>query len=323
VWPAGPIAIGPGGNVWFAGAFVQAGANYAAIGEVTSKGQVKVYDVPSTVQRHKSGSYYNEPVPPTLISGPDGDLWFGEQFGKTTGIARISTSGKQGSTIPTGNAYALTLGPGERVWFLNNDPNDPSLGVSDLSLGIATRSGIVVIQDPPGLNLGRYKYGDYAGENTIMTLGPDGNLWLTNGSSSIERISGLNTLLGSLDYQHRPKTAPDYLRGAYGSYWTNTTSSAQPTFAGIANPGSEVTLWVQMQGQSQRVSIGQVKASKFDGSWTLKSHLKLTSGYYAVTATQTGDTGPPSVLYSLQPDSSGTLSNALLIQSPHSGKGKS
>jgi hypothetical protein len=72
------------------------------------------------------------------------------------------------------------------------------------------------------------------------------------------------------------------------------------------------------------VSIGQVRASKFDGSWTLKSHVKLSNGNYAITASQTGDTGPPSVLYSPQPDSSGDLSNALVIQLPqHGTKGKS
>ncbi len=153
-----------------------------------------------------------------------------------------------------------------------------------------------------------------------MTFGPHGNLWLTDGTSGIECISGLDTVLGALDYRSRLKAAPDYVRSAYGNYWTNTTSSAQPTFAGIALPGSEVTLWVQMQGQSQPVPIGQVKASKFDGSWTLKSHVKLGNGYYAVTATQSANAGMPSVLYSLAPDSSGNLSNALVIQTAHRAK---
>ena len=35
-----------------------------------------------------------------------------------------------------------------------------------------------------------------------MTLGPDGNLWATSGQSSILRISGMDTLAGSLDYRH-------------------------------------------------------------------------------------------------------------------------
>ena len=69
------------------------------------------------------------------------------------------------------------------------------------------------------------------------------------------------------------------------------------------------------------MSIGQVKASKSDGSWILTSHLGGgADGNYAVTATQTGDSGPPSELYSLEPDSSGNLSNALVIQRRHAGK---
>ncbi len=147
VWPVEAIAIGPGGNVWFSGSLLESDAAYAAIGEVTAKGRVKVYDVPSTAQRHKPGSYYATPNPPNLISGPDGDLWFGDEWGKTTGIGRISTSGKSESTIPTGIAYDLMRGPDGRVWFLNDDPNG-------LSLGVATRSGIVVTLDPPGLNVG-------------------------------------------------------------------------------------------------------------------------------------------------------------------------
>ncbi len=88
-----------------------------------------------------------------------------------------------------------------------------------------------------------------------------------------------------------------------------------PTFSGVARPGAEVTLAGQKQGEIQPVLIGKVRASKSDGSWTLKSHVKLSAGTYAVTATQSGDTSPPSVLYSLEPDSSGNLSNALVIKS--------
>jgi streptogramin lyase len=299
---SGAITIGPNGNAWFSGVLVGTDAEaVSGIGEVTSKGKVKVYDVPST-------------EPTNLISGPDRHLWFGGQLSGTTFIGRISTRGQSGAAIPTGIAYDLTRGPDGRVWFLGVGANGPSLGV-------ATRSGIVVTQNPPGLNIGAPTA--YAGADRVMTFGPHGNLWLTDGTSSIERISGIDTVLGALDYRHRQSAAPDYVQISYGgtplpglNYWTNTTSSAQPTFAGIAKPGSEVTLWVQMQGQKRPTSIGRVKASRFDGSWTLKSHVKLTNGDYAVTATQSGHTGPPSVLYSLEPNSSGNLSNALVIQAP-------
>jgi streptogramin lyase len=306
------ITIGPNGNAWFWGLFSTAeagGAAAAGIGEVTSKGQVKVYGVSSM-----------EPIE-NLISGPGGDLWFGGQqsSGTTLGapvIGRISTSGKSGSTIPTGPAYDLTLGPDGSVWFL-------TLGQNGLALGVATRSGIVVTQDPPGLNFGAPTA--YAGADNVMTFGPHGNLWLTDGTSSIERISGLDTVLGALDYRHRPNAAPDYVQASYAGTplplfnWTNTTSSAQPKFAGVAKPGAEVTLWAQKQGQNKPILIGRAAASTADGAWTLKSHVKLSNGYYAVTATESGHTGPASVLYSLEPDSTGNLSNALVVQAPRRG----
>ncbi len=176
-------------------------------------------------------------------------------------------------------------------------------------------------QDVPGFN-GPNQYDSYSAVIPRVTAGPDGNLWFGDGASSIVRISGLDTVAGALDYRHRPKLAPDLITSENGHYWTNVTGSSQPTFAGVAKPGAAVTLWVQKQGENEPVAIGQVKASKTDGSWTLKSHVKLSNGSYAVTATQTGDPGPPSVLYSLEPDSSGNLSNALVIQTAHAGKGK-
>jgi hypothetical protein len=90
----------------------------------------------------------------------------------------------------------------------------------------------------------------------------------------------------------------------------------------VASPGAEVALSVQKQGDNQPVSIGKVRARGADGAWTLTSHVKLRDGNYAVTATQNGDTGSPSVLYSLVPDSMGNLSSALVVDISHAGKGK-
>jgi hypothetical protein len=78
---------------------------------------------------------------------------------------------------------------------------------------------------------------------------------------------------------------------------------------------------VQKQGESQPISIGQVHANQKDGSWTLTTNHRLSNGTYAVTATQSGDSSPPSVLYSLTPDSSGNLSNALVIDTTRATKG--
>jgi len=303
----GNITVGPDGNLWF-----PIGND---IGRITAKGNVKMYRGFAPSNKYYG---YNGPgprVPSDIISGPDGKLWYQSTVGGSTGpvIARISTSGKLGPVISVGNiASNMVRVPNGQVWFEIQTPVSGSLYANN-ELGLATRSGIVVTQDLPELSP------PLLSEGSAMTIGPDGNLWATSGSaggaSSIVRISGLDTVAGGVDYRHRPKRAPDY------SYeWTNVSGSAKPTFAGVAKPGAEVTLWAQKQGDNQPVSIGQVKASMSDGSWTLTSHLKLSDGNYALTATQTGDTGPPTVLYSLAPDSSGNLSNALVIQTRHAGK---
>ncbi len=298
----GNITLGPDGNLWFT-----AGGD---VGRITAKGNLKMY--PAVSKGY--GDYMGPPGPSGIISGPDGTLWFQGNVHGTGGIARISTSGKLGSVIPVvGIDSNLLRLPDGQVWFEENSG-------AGYELGVATRSGIVVTQDLPA-SAPYLTNSFYPGEN-VLTIGRDGNLWATSDASSIVRISGLNTVAGGLDYRHRRKRAPDYAYNpnSGGDQWTNVSGTAKPTFAGVATPGAEVTLWAQRQGDNQPVSIGQVQASKTDGSWTLTSHVKLSDGNYAVTATQTGDTGPPSVLYSLAPDSSGNLSNALVIQTRHAGK---
>ena len=312
----GNITVGPDGNLWFP---ISYGYNDRdAIGRITAKGNVKMYHVFS------SSSPYPPPPPKDIISGPDGKLWYQESTVQgATGIARISTSGKLGPVIPEGNIQSnMVRLPNGQVWFESQAADADSVN----ELGVATRSGIVATQDLPAPdrinNSSIFPYtSPYSGGRvlSVTAIGPDGNLWATSGASSIVRISGLDTVVGGLDYRHRPKRAPDYYAGSYDQ-WTNVTRSAKPTFAGVVKPGAEVILWAQKQGENQPVSIGQVKASKSDGSWTLTSHVTLSDGNYAVTATQTGDTGPPSVLYSLEPDSSGNLLNALVIQTRYAGK---
>ncbi len=305
----GNITLGPDGNLWFPAGV----GTKAAIGRITATGKIKMYGIPST---GSEGSYHAiDANPPTnIISGPDGKLWYQSTVDGIHGIARISTKGKLGPFIPLGRLVnGLAFSDEGQVWYVNGTYESNGLGV-------ATRSGILATEDlPAGISLNGVPY---SGTAYGLTFGSDGNLWATSGSS-IVRISGLDTVAGGLDDRHRPKRAPDFTTYGYDLFaWSNVTASAQPTFAGVARPGGEVTLWAQKQGDSQPVLIGQTAASGTDGSWTLKSHVKLSNGYYAVAATQSGDAGPPSVLYSLEPDSSGSLSNALVIQSPHGNKGK-
>ncbi len=291
----GAITTGPDGNVWFTGGYSDKKNNpHTFIGRITARGQLSRFDLPSSlsagsISSPPSGCLCGPTYTDSVISGPDGKLWFTAQYHDKSGIARISTRGALSPFIPAAIEGNLSSGPDGRVWFAGSE---------------ATRSGIVVTSDLPNA-------GNYSG----MAVGASGSIWLTNGTTSIVRVSGLDGIAGGLDYRHRPKRAPDYEPTyAYNPGWTNVTTIARPTFAGIAKLGAEVTLWVQKQGDNQPVSIGRVKASCSDGSWTLTSRLKLSNGNYAVTATQTGDSGPPTVLYSLAPDPySGDLSNALVI----------
>ena len=97
---------------------------------------------------------------------------------------------------------------------------------------------------------------------------------------------------------------PDY--DSSNDVWTNTTTNSHPVFAGVARPGAVVALSVQLQGETRFTVIGHAHASKQDGSWTLKSERKLKDGSYAVIATQSRDSSPPTVLYSLQAEPTAT-----------------
>ncbi len=99
---AGNITVGPDGNLWFPISY----NGYDAIGRITAKVKVKIFNILST---YNYGSY--PPGPPSdLISGPDRTLWFEGTVNGTTGIARISTSGKLGPS-------SQSILPSTRTWY--------------------------------------------------------------------------------------------------------------------------------------------------------------------------------------------------------------
>ncbi len=306
----GAMALGPDGDIYFTGGYTGPKDKNTAgyIGRVTARGKVQILPLPAGLApggftKDVGGGSYRLGVE-SLISGPGGQLWFDAAEGSVTGIARMSSDGKLGRFIPMDIGGNLVRGPEGRVYLQSGGPD---------GLSVTTRSGIVATYNLPGST------SDDANISSLAA-GPDGNLWYTDGVSSIGRIGGLNSVAGGLSLRGRPRRPPDFVT-AYGQgSWTNTTAEKRPTFAGVATPGAEVTLWVQQQGQDQPTAIGEVKADRVDGSWTLTSGVRLEDGTYAVTATQTGDTGPPDVLYSLTPDSDGNLSNALVIESAKGGK---
>jgi streptogramin lyase len=311
------ITTGPDGNIWFTGDFINKQSNERSlIGELTTRGHVRLFELPRSLSVGSTSYADNLPCSTdSLISGPDGKLWFTAMDNKDSGIARISTSGKLAPFIPADIYGDLNAGPDGRVWFYGSDQASPKG-----QLALATRSGIVVTRDLPRPSSYGYIAEDFYG----LAVERDGSLALTNGSSSILQVSGQNGPAGGLDYRNRPKHAPDYVydSSTENDQWTNVSGTAHPTFAGVANPGAELTLWVQKQGESQPVAIGHVHANRDDGSWTLKSQVRLSDGSYAVTASQKGDTEPPSMLYTLDADPSSVSSEPLVIQTSRATKAR-
>ena len=302
------ITTGPDGNFWFIGDFSNKQQNeQSVIGRITARGRVRLFELPSSLSVRSDLYVGNESsYAESLITGPDGKLWFAATDHGKPGIARISISGKSAPFISADIYGNLNAGPDGRVWFYGSDQSSPKG-----QLAIATRSGIVVTRDLPS----PFSYSPYDESYDGLAVERDGSLALTNGSSSIFHISAQEGPAGGLDHRNRPERAPDYRHR-----WTNVSGTAHPTFAGIATPGALVTLWAQKSGANQPVAIGHVHANRKDGSWTLKSHVRLSNGSYAVTASQKGDAGPSSMLYTLNADPSSVSSEPLVIATKRSKK---
>jgi hypothetical protein len=210
-------------------------------------------------------------------------------------IIRVSTSGQ----------FAKPISLPDQTTDLINAPNHRIFlgGLVGDNLGVATANGVVV-SIPAGTTSLSAALGGWAELND--TIGPDGNVWLSDGFSQIVRLSGLDTPLGGLDT--RQPVSIDLRTDAAMS------PTSHPTFAGIARPGAIVTLTAEVKGSRKTIALGTARASATDGSWTLRTKTPLANRTYAVYASQSNDPSPPTVLYSLTPDDSGNLSNALVVK---------
>jgi streptogramin lyase len=192
----GSITSTPNGQVWFTDSWgsTWAHSKSVALGSITARGQLRMYQFLAT---EHDGSYAPQP-PSQLIAGPSGKIWFVGSISNKPGIGRISTSGKPGPTISgetASSARDLVNLPDGKVAFDDGG----------FTIGLATRSGIVVTQDLPNASSRRYDlgaYGVYGGH--AMTLGSDGNLWATSGTSSILRISGIESLSVNTSHPRKP-----------------------------------------------------------------------------------------------------------------------
>jgi virginiamycin B lyase len=186
-----PVGIwhGPDGNMWWAG-------GNGLVGSITTSG---------TGTSYHTGSTSDGTAGMTL--GPDGAMWFTEQFAAK--IGRVTTAGSvtnEFSVTGSSGPQGIVAAPDGNLWFDETCFSHQAIAKMTTG-GTKTEIGLSTSDLP-----------DY------LTLGPDGNLWFTTQSGGIGKFptSGTSssdaTFYTSLNYQ-----LPEYITtGPDGALWYTT-----------------------------------------------------------------------------------------------------
>jgi uncharacterized repeat protein (TIGR01451 family) len=184
------ITAGPDGALWFteyATAAVSDAVTGSAIGRITTSGVVTEYPLSNV-----------SAAPQGIIAGPDGALWFTEQY--TGKIGRITTSGASIVEYPVTTSgdqmYGIAAGADNALWFIE---------YSSSRIGRISTAGVVTEYPVATAGIGQ-----------SIAAGPDGALWFTN-STNIGRI----TTTGSITEYPVPSGAYslDITAGPDGNMW--------------------------------------------------------------------------------------------------------
>jgi virginiamycin B lyase len=155
------ITAGPDGNMWFTE------ASASKIGRITPNGQITEFATPDFA------------YPLNITAGPDGNLWFTEGSIQKDSIGRITPDGQVTEFHTFGNwvsaPYDITAGPDGHIWF-----TEPGGHYADW-VGEMTTDGVQI-----GTYYARpidvcFYEGCWP---TGITVGSDGNLWMTDRVSS-------------------------------------------------------------------------------------------------------------------------------------------
>jgi virginiamycin B lyase len=113
------ITMGPDNNLWFTEANAN---NIGKVGTAGTLGVITEYAVPSSTCTGSPG--HSDPPPQSascgttgIVTGTDGNLWFGEASGK---IGRITPAGvvtEYSISKTKASPLGLTLGPDGKIWF--------------------------------------------------------------------------------------------------------------------------------------------------------------------------------------------------------------
>jgi streptogramin lyase len=191
------MTLGPEGDMWF----TDAGSTYA-IGKVTPSGEITEYKTsPSTmpdditagvdgnlwftsdfgpigritpsgaISEFSAGLQMNAD-PDAIAPGPEGDVWFDDQYANQRGIGKVSPEGKISeftSGLSGGLPTGLAAGLDGNVWLLQEQhlPDAPQ------SVDEITPAGQIT-----NITAGLIPDGGMDGDSIVQ--GPDGNLWFND-----------------------------------------------------------------------------------------------------------------------------------------------
>jgi streptogramin lyase len=208
------LAPGPDGNVWFSFDRDPVRTGDTAIGRITPRGQVTLFE--AGLGAHSG--------PGAIALGPDGNLWFADD-GKPAAIGRVTPGGKITEFSAGLNAGSrpgeIVPGPDGNLWFTDTGMT-PAIGrvtpqgtIAEFSAGMSTK-----------------------GVPTGIIAGPDGNLWFGDRAGA---LLGRVTPAGSIVELGSPVAAPGVLGGpvlgADGDVWL-VGGGAQPAIARVAPSGA-------------------------------------------------------------------------------------
>lgn len=206
------LTEGPDGNIWIT-------ATYPSFRQYPSYGViVRLAPLPGAAVYNPSNVTNFSPLqqrlvdPTRITTGPDGNLWFGDDGSGY--IGKITTSGSFTLyTPPHGVDFeGVAAGPDGALWYTVKDANE--------ILRVTTSGGFT-----------EYPIPTPDSQPTAITAGPDGALWFTeNGASKIGRISTSGTITEYAASATAGASAVDNIvTGPDGNLWYSLTNTSSAT----------------------------------------------------------------------------------------------
>jgi virginiamycin B lyase len=248
---ADALAVGPDGNIWFAGTKYGPGFAVDVVGRSTPDGQITEFTLPARSEAELGIS--------SITAGRDGYLYFTEPNANQLG--RVDASGKiseEPLPNPGSRPRAITAAPDGSLWFSEEGADrvghfiptvgllrERQLGLGARPTGIAARAdGTIWIAEPglqgfamvtvAGGSEFKIPFPDAAPDD--VAPGPEGNVWFTEeGGPWLGRVTAAAQTSGRferLDVSARRGTSL-LAFGPAGDFWYTTGSrigSASPDY---------------------------------------------------------------------------------------------